>query len=809
MTHVAERPPLLSIALLSGAALAYEVLLMRLFSIIQWHHFAYMIISLALLGFGASGSFLSLFQSRLLARYRGVYLGSIASFGISAALCFGLVQRLGFNAEEILWNWRQQLALVGTYLLLAIPFFFAALAIALTFSRYRERIGRVYAADLTGAGLGSLLVLGLLFVVFPMPALGWITAGAMAAALLGAWELRVCRPVICGALALLVVAAPVLVGRLDPAISPYKALSQVLQIPGTAITEQRSSPLGLISVLESTAVPLRHAPGLSLAARIEPPEQVAVFVDGDGMSVIVRGDADHGYLDQLGSALPYHLRDLERVLILGVGGGTDLAQARLFGVPRIVGVELNTQLLEPLRGEYAEFSGRLLEQPGLDVVIDEARGYAAATDERFDLIQLSLLDSFASSAAGLHALGESYLYTVESLETLLERLRPGGYLAITRWVRLPPRDMLKLFATAIDALTRRGVQEPGANLLLVRGWQTATLLIRNGAFTGREIAAARTFADARAFDMAWYPGMPKSEANRYNLLAEPYFYRAASALLGDKREAFVGDYKFKLEPATDDRPYFFNFFRWGVLPELIQLRGRGGLSLLEAGYLVLIATLVQAVVASLLLILLPVVLRRQAVGPGAVGRPRVLVYFTAIGLAYLFVEIVFIQRAVLVLHHPLYAAATTLAGFLIFSGLGSALSEPIARRLGPYRTLGVAAAALVLFAFLADSLLTGMVSSAAAWPLLSKALALLALIAPLAFFMGMPFPLALGSVAARQIELVPWAWAVNGCASVVSAVLATVLAIHFGFSAVLGVALVLYGVAVVSFPGVGRSPAAD
>ncbi|MGD2112517.1 MAG: SAM-dependent methyltransferase [Gammaproteobacteria bacterium] len=802
------RIPLISVALLSVSVLAYEILLMRLFSIIQWHHFAYMVISLALLGYGVSGTLVTLLRARLLARFAAVYTGCIGAFALTAVYCYLAAQQVPFNAELVLWDARQPAWLMLLYLLLATPFLFAATALALALMRYSDAIGRVYAFDLAGAGLGGLVVIGLLFLVTPLQALTVIGLLALLAAAIGARETgladgRRLRALL-GVAALVVVGAGV---NSELHFTPYKGLSQALLVPGTRIVDERSSPLGLLSVVESTQLPLRHAPGLSLLATQEPPPQLGVFTDGDGMTAITRDTGERAalaWLDQTTSALPYHLRDIGHALILGAGTGADLLQADYHGVPRITAVELNPQVIALVRDTYADFAGHFYQR--VAVHVEEARGFVAGSDARYDLINIALLDAFSAAAAGLYALNESYLYTVEALEDYLAHLQPDGYLSITRWVTLPPRDTLKLFATALDALDRRGVARPAEHLLLIRSWQTATLLVKNEPYTAAEIARMQEFVQRWGFDTAWYPGMEPQAANRVNRLREPYFYQAAQRLAGDEREEYLRDYKYALQPATDNRPYFFHYFKWRVLPELLALRGQGGMPLLEWGYLVLVATLVQALLASVVLILVPLLALRRRVRHGAAvsaGRGRMLVYFTAIGLAFLFVEIAFIQRFTLLLHHPLYAVATTLTGFLVFAGLGSYWSQRWSRRRQQARGVARAVAGIAGISLAYLMLLHALPATVTGWPLPAKVTLALGMIAPLAFCMGLPFPLGLSRLAEQAPEYLPWAWGVNGCASVISAVLATLLAIHLGFSAVILLAVLLYGIAALAVPGAG------
>ena len=562
---IPTRLPRLSLALLSSAALGYEILLTRLFAIIQWHHFAYMIISLALLGYGASGTFVSLTQRRLLPYFARIYPFCLAAFGMSAIACYLGVQQISFHPDELLWAPQQAGRLLVIYLLLALPFFFAATGIVLALTRYREFVSQLYAMDLLGAGVGSLGVIGLLFLVHPMTALQLIAALGVLAALVACYELATRPRTLVIALAPLLVLPFILPTTwLNLTVSPYKALAQALHITGTQVVAQRSSPLGLLTVVDSPQVPWHHAPGLSIHATQGPPEQLALFTDGDAMTVLDQGTEDiarFAYLDQMTSALPYHLQTPAQVLVLGAGGGSEVRQARYHGVDAIDAVELNPQRIQLAEDTFGAFTGRLYTQPGVQLHLDEARGFVAGSDTRWDLIQLALLDSFAASSAGLYALSESYLYTTEAIQTYLAHLNPGGYLAISRWVKLPPRDTLKLFATTVAALKSNGVKNIEQRLVLIRGWQTSTLLIKHGAYTVVELAAMKAFCKARGFDLAYYPGMQRDEANRYNILREPYFFDAAQALLGEQSAAFLARYKFDLTPATDDRPYFFPFLQ--------------------------------------------------------------------------------------------------------------------------------------------------------------------------------------------------------------------------------------------------------
>ncbi len=799
------RPPFISIALLSATALSYEILLIRLFSIIQWHHFAYMVISLSLLGYGASGAFLTLARQWLSLHFPAVFITNALLFAISSVACFLWGQQIPFNPLEMVWGSHQLFYLLLLYLLFSLPFFAVANCIGLTLARFSKDIPRIYSCDLLGAGLGALAVIMLLFLLPPMAALYSIGSAGLISAALAMLECRI-RPRWIAALLLLCgLSLPLLLHQwsvLPLQLSPYKSLQQTLAVVGTEVVAERSSPLGLLTVVRSPLIPFRHAPGLSLSTPGEPPAQLAVFTDGEGINVITENDSQNDsftYLDYFTSALPYHLLSRPSVLVLGAGGGADVLQARYFKAESIDAVELNPQVADLVKRTFSDFAGDLYAADNVHLHIDEARSFVAGSKEKYDLIQLALLDAFSASSAGLYALSESYVYTREALMEYIGHLRPNGLLAITRWVKLPPRDGLKLFVTAVAALEEMGVEEPGSQLVLVRSWKTSTLLIKNGVLTAGDIHELGKFCQKRSFDLAYYPGMDATEANRYNILDQPSFFEGAAALLDkERRKDFLSRYKFNLEPATDDRPYFFHFFKWSSLPELLSLRNTGGLSLLEQGYLLLIATLIQAIPVSVLLILLPLWLGGRWAAQSRAKSIRnehwwVVAYFFSLGIAFLFIEMAFIQKFVLFLGHPLYAVGVVIAGFLLFAGLGSNFCSR-----HPSLILPVVGITLIALLYLG---LLPIIFHHLLWlsdPL--KVVVSLCLIAPLAFCMGMPFPLGLTRLSNRAPELLPWAWGINGCASVISAILATLLATHFGFSAVVVCAVCLYILAAVVYP---------
>ena len=571
---------LAAVLLISCAAIAYEILLMRVLSIVQWHHFAWMIISLALLGYGASGSAIALARGWLEPRFESAFALSALMFSVSMIVCLWLGQRIPFNALEIIWDPRQWAHLAGLYLLFMVPFFFAASCIGMAFTCRRELVDRIYFFDLIGAGLGAALLIAALFIWLPQSVAIGLAALALAASALAGRAaprrrgLAVAQVLWLGCLAYAAPADPI-----GLQMSPFKGLTQALEVVDARKRAERSGPLGLLTVVESPAVPFRHVPGLSFNTRHLPPDQLAVFTDGDGMSVITSFNGDPaalGYLGDVTAALPYRLLDRPRVLVLGAGAGADVLLALHNGAASVDAVELNPQMSDLVRNDFAGYAGNLYEHERVTLHHAEARGFVARQSERYDLVQVALLDSFAVSGSGVQALGESYLYTIEAIGQYLARLEPGGLLAVTRWLQVPPRDSLKLTATVIEALRAVGVENPGRRLAAIRGWNTLTLLVKNGEFNAGEVEQIREFAHRRSFDTAWYPEMPPADANRFNRLDEPWLFEGTKALLGPERRAQASQRRRRgpADPGRQRTQHLDHRQRWHGVPSVLPVNRR-------------------------------------------------------------------------------------------------------------------------------------------------------------------------------------------------------------------------------------------
>jgi spermidine synthase len=793
--------------LLSASALGYELLLMRLFSIIQWHHFAYLVIALALLGYGISGSLLYLRPKIVFQHFNQLYASAILLFALSSICGFLIAQNIPFNIEELFWNPLQIFRLITIFLLLALPFAFAASAICMTFMHYqRSDVSKIYAADLIGAGIGAIATLFAFHYMMPQYLLLGISLASMIATLIAVWEIDLASK---STMHLLIIGTTTLLLLIFPEFklnySPYKALPQTLNIKGASIIDHRSSPLGQLTLVVNPQVPFRHAPGLSLLNQAEPPEQIGLFVDGDNLSAITRYPQKVealSYLDQTTSALAYHLKIPDKLLVIGSGAGSDLLQAHYHQVGSIDALELNPKIIELVNGDYKYFAGPVYDNPFTTIHTKEARDFLIHSPQQYDLIQLTLTEGATASSSGLYALNESYLFTREAIQLYLSKLQPEGILSITRWIKLPPRDSLKLFATAYQALDSLQLDEIEKRLLMIRNWQTSTLLIKNGLFSNAELTRVEKFCRNRLFDQAYHHQLKAEQSNRYNQLSEGDFYQATRQIVSGKLNELLDNYKFDLRPATDDRPYFNHFFKWRSFLEALELRGSGGMPLIEWGYVVLLLSLVISVLLSALLILLPLLLLPKSSSPSDSSNLNgsIFGYFGAIGLAFLLIEIGTIQKFQLFLHHPIYAIAASLTAFLCFSGLGSYLSERLSQNQKYKQSASKVIIALCGIGLGYLLFLPTLFEALTHLSMASKIGLSILLIAPMAICMGMPFPLAIASLKQSNPEQIPWAWGINGYASVISAGLSTLIAIEFGFTTVLLCAILLYLLALILFP---------
>jgi len=779
-----------ALALISIAVIGLELALMRVLAQRFWHHFAYMVISVALLGFGGSGTALTLLRGRIVRKERGWLCFLALTFSLSIPVSIWLGRAVPLDVKFLAWDPVQYVNVGLVELLMLVPFLLAGSVVGIALMDRPDRVGGHYAANLIGSGLGAVVTVGLMYVLRTEDIL-LVMAGVGYAA--GVVVLR-WRRVLWSFVGVCVGVGLVLLGWFAPrdmGMSPYKLLSQVRRWPGAEIIYQTEGPLGRVDVVEGPTI--HHAPGVGLQWTGEIPPHVLLVVDGDQSSAVYdcRTREDWAFLDHTTWASAYHLGRGGKVLIVGAGGGSDIGLAVFHRSSEIVALEMNGQIIDIMTRVLSGRGGWIYQAQGVEIVNLEARGFFGSTDRRFDIIQVPALDTFGVSGAGLHAAQESYLYTVESLIEMLGCLGESGVICITRWARVPPREGLKIFDTAGAALRAVGL-DASRHLAMLRGVSTVTVLVFKRAVSEEEADLLREFCRQRGFDLCYLPSLTRSEANRYHVLDQPYYFDAAGKLLGPGRDEYLDNYVFHVAAASDDKPYFYQFLRLRSVGILWKRLGGLSPAFMEIGYLMMIAALVQSVLLAAVMILLPLAVRVRSIR-SVRGRGSVLGYFALIGVGFMLLEMGFLQKLILYLAHPIYSAAVVIGGFLVFGGLGSQMSSYW--RAGPRRVISAASFSVVVLGLVYLFCLDGWLAVTRAAPMGLRFIVAGLTISPLAFAMGHMFPAALRSVGSSSSSLVPWAWAVNGFASVSATVAAPLLAMNVGFSRVTAIAVVCYGCA--------------
>ena len=781
--HLARAPALMGVGLLSAGTLAFELTLTRIFAVAQFYHFAFMAVSLALLGSGASGSLLSL--RRQLRSHSGRWAGG---FSLSAVGAYAVLDLVPFDSYAIAWDGRQVLYLVAVFGAVAVPFLFSGLAVSGMLQADPRGLHLVYAANLAGSAVGCLAVL---------PVLSWLgaegamaasaAAGLVAAALLARLEAsrrsRLQRLFPLAAAALLIAAGVVGPAWMRLRLSPYKALVQALYAPDARLVLSRWGPVARVDVVESSAIHVM--PGLSENALISrPPLQAGLTLDGDNLQPVTALSPDSDLARELAANVPEAVvRALRpgarRYLVLEAGSGWSVLMALAGGAERVTAVEHDPLVVQVLRGELAGLTFGLYDDPRVRVEVCEGRTYVRRATETYDAIVVALRDAYHPVTSGAYGLSEDYRYTVEALTDYLQCLEPDGVLVITRWLQSPPSESLRTLAAIEAALRRLGSAAPAEHLAAFRSLRTITLVVARAPLGAAEREAVRSFVASRAYDLVWLPDVSADEVNVHVRVLRPAHYEAFRDLLADP-QGFVRSYAYDIRPATDDRPFFFHYFRWGQTPAILQSLGRTWQPFGGSGYLVLLALLAVVLVLSAGLICGPLVARSPSprrVQAGARVRGRALVYFAMLGLGFLFVEIPLAQSFILFLGQPTLALAIVVFSLLLFAGLGSLMA--------PRWGLCAALACLVALTVVMPFVVRGVLTAALGWPLLLRVVVAIVSLAPVGVLMGVPF--AKGTALLERVSpgLISWAWAINGSASVIASVLAVMFAISWGFRAVL------------------------
>ncbi len=782
---------MIGVSLISAALISLQVVVTRLFSIMIWHHFTYLVIGVALLGGGAAGTFLAV-RSWSLEQTRA-RLGALA-LGFSASLMLVLVaiSTLSFDPLRMTQIGSTLLGLAVYFGLLFAAFFLGGLAIAGAFSLWSKDAHRLYFFDLAGAAAGALVAAQVIQLLGGVAALIAVALlGALAAALLGGQDLRRLRVLALG-LAVLQVGLLIwnVLAPLPLPVPDSKELGWALRWQQVAAPElTRWNPVARVDVLPETVV----TEPMIVGGISEPYRRVLaeggqhfplrlVTLDGTSMTGIYAFDGDLSRFEFLKHAIisaPFHLGiERPRVLNIGVGGGLDVLQSHLFDASYVKAIELNPDVVALLTGPYKAYSGNLVDLPNTELIVAEGRSALLRETREYDIIQGIGLDNFAALSGGAYVLAESYLYTTESVGGALDRLSPQGVFAWTRDDYEPPREMLRLAGLGAEALRERGVSQPWAHILIVanESRRNATLLIAREPFNPSAVNVLRVWAAENGFVVLADPLTPTETVySDYLRSADPRAYEAS--------------YPYRISPVTDDNPFFYNYYRFESAVERESFRNGG--ALMPLGNLILLTLITLSTVTALVFIVFPL-WRHQRAGLSVPNAGEMLTYFGALGAGYIFIEIVLIQRYTLFIGYPTVAVTTTIFSLLIFSGLGSLLGRRWVRSLGQLQgVLLTLIGLMLLYNWGLPVVFAGLMHQ----PDEVRIVIGVALIAPVGLLMGMPFPIGLHQLGVRAPSLVSWAWGINGVMSVLGASVVILVSQMSTFSTAFMVAAGLYGVA--------------
>ena len=775
-----------SVFLISAALISYQILLVKMFSIQYWYHFAYLIISIALLGFGVSGTFIFLFKKQLKDRFPLVIFVCPLLLALSIWMNIYLNRTIAFNPLMIIWHKYEIIRLLFLSLSILFPFFLGALCIGLSFVDASDNMHRIYFANLTGSGMGSLIVLLTLLHIRPYGIMVFISMITICAALSVSTNLnRKVITCIAGVTIIMLYLSPF--GFTPLPMSSFKDLAQAENLMDTKKEREVFGPLGLVTVISSPAY--HYLPDLSLNCPYPLPRQKGLFLDGNTVGAINKFSGnlnDIQFMDYRTNALAYKLLNHPDVLIIGGGSGTEILNAGYHTAKSVSVVEMNADIVLLMQEPYRTFSGNIYNPGHTHVLVEEGRGYLERTEQRFDLINISLLESIGTASAGVYSLNENYLFTKESIETCLKHLTPGGILSISTWIKNPPRDNIKLLAMAIEAIEGQKKDVPAQSIIMIRSWQTATLLVKNGGFDHRDIATIREFCKSRLFDISYYPGVKEIETNIFNKFDEDIFYSAAIKLLSSEREKFYETYPFYVKPATDDMPFFSHFFKIDMMKEYLRSSDRVLIPFLDWGYILVWIAACILLLLGMTFILAPM----PFILPSQKGLISILIYFGSLGTAYMFLEISLLQQFIRYLYDPIFSASVVIGSFLVYSGIGSL----IAGKVSPFKSkhifwsvfiIGIAGLIFLTTDRWLQSALSGL-------PLWLRMISCSLIIAPLAIPMGIPFPSGLSELTPGREGLIPWAWSINGFFSVIGSSTTVLIAIACGFKSIILIAVALY-----------------
>lgn len=780
--------------LIAFSTLALQITLSRMLSVSTWYHLAFFAISTAMLGMTAGATTVYLKKNWIERRsLNDVVAMACLGYAIVLPIVLVLICLIPVKIERTIMP---ALSLLVITALCTAPFYFSGLALSIVLTKFDLPIGRLYAVDLIGAALGCLFVLGGLELL-SAPSLILLCAliGAVAAFIFAIRSKTFEYRRTLAATSLILVLLVVLNTTTSFGIYPFATKGNVVSSE-LLLLEKWNSHSRVMVYKQSETNPLYWGP----SPKLPPNEKALVYpmnIDGDAFTAVHKfsspSDVANFRYDITNAA--YFLRPTGGACIIGVGGGRDMQSALLFGHELILGIDVNPVFIKLQQNEFRTFAG-LGDNPKVRLVADEARSYLTHTDEKFSILQMSMIDTWASTGAGAFSLSENGLYTVEAWKIFYDRLKDDGIFTVSRWYNPEiPGEAGRILSVSVTALLQEDIPDPSKHIALVTVGRVSTLLLSKQPFTGEDIAALRKVSEEMQYEVMVAPGVESRD---------PILGGIVNSKSDAQLHAVIKDAAFNYEPSTDESPYFFNMLRLSHLN--LAFRSRQGV---VAGNLLATITLVGLIVCLAVLSVLTIIVPlwsglKDDNTPAASGRAHRLgaIYFCLIGAGFMFAEIAIIQKLSVFLGHPVYAMGVLLFTVILSTGIGSLISDklPLNRR-----RLILAVPLVTAMVILAQTLLlTELVTRMITEPIFTKAVLCVVAIFPLGILLGFFFPTGMKIFKPLVAGDTPWFWALNGIFGVLSSALAVFISIYFGISVNFYVAAICYALIFLVIQRVGE-----
>lgn len=762
------------------------MILTRMFSISTGNHFAFLVISVALLGYGASGTFLWLFPKPDGKNIKDFLSEISLVMAISVTAVHILINRIPFDPAIMSRDTRQIYYLTGSLILVSSVFFLSGLIIASAFSHLTLDPGKIYFADMAGAGGGCLLPLLLLTLLRPEKIVLIYSLTALFASIIFAGRIGKRHVAVFAPLLIIFVLNPAF---MNIRISPYREMMTALRYEDAKTTYTAYNSHSRIDVIESPAI--RFAPGLSIKYKDQLPDQKGITIDGGNLSALIFPDpVKLDFVNYLPSSLVYFLnKGIENVLIMEPGGGLDILTGLLKGAKSVDALYENSLLSRYVSGFYRR--NTVIDFDGVNFLPGRGRDFLNDVTDRYDLVILPVTNPLGASSG--FSSGEDYFFTKEAFEKYYLTLKKDGYLCYTGYLNAVHTVEARVFNTFLN--TAMAFEGTHPNLIAIRSMNTMTIILKKGKYTEGEILALKEFTKERNFDICFYPKMKAEEANIYNKYPRPIYYDIFNQLT-ENTEEFIREYMFDISVVTDDSPFFNNYFPVKKLSSILKDKKVRLTMLLEGGYMTPLIAVV-CLFLSFFMILFPVIIKKKTKQkPGFE-----LLFFILIGLGYMAAEIVFVHKFMVLFGNPVYSVSIVLLFMLISSGAGSMYSSERIKndRIGLFAALFCAGAILLLYSRI-NPFIIGQIQR---YPLFIRTLLAGLYISPLGFIMGIPFPTGIRIMKKQRDPIVPLMFCANSQAGVVSSSLSLVLASMTGYTAAMFISGILYvmafAISIVSF----------